>query len=67
MVYHYDEGKYHVEAPSTLVLSIENTSKGPKKTPIIILRQFTLSHDGRELKMEAEPGSSAIYRKVGNF
>ena len=63
-IYHFDTGKFHIEAPDKLVLTIEASKKGKHNPPLVRSHVFSLSSDGSELKMKSDDGKVATYRRV---
>lgn len=67
--YHSDSGRFRIEPPDKLVLTILLSGQGLQQTiqkpPIEKTHKFTLSPDGEELKLTSEAkGSAAIFRRI---
>lgn len=66
--YHADSGKFRIEPPDKLVLTIQQTGlKTQRKIqnpPLSKTHKFSLSPDGEELRLTSEKGSVGIFRRV---
>ncbi|HSB08292.1 MAG TPA: hypothetical protein VLM38_02185 [Blastocatellia bacterium] len=66
--YHSDSGRFRIEPPDKLVLTIMVSGSGPQQTiqkpPLEKVHKFTLSSDGEELKLTSGKGSAALFRRV---
>jgi hypothetical protein len=66
--YHADSGRFRVESPDKLVLTIQVTGLKIKRRmhnpPLSKTHKFSLSPDGQELKLTSEKGSVGIFQRV---
>lgn len=62
--YHADSGKFRINAPDKLLLTIEVSGKKIQSPPLHKMHKFSLSEDGDELKMTNEKGAVAVYRRI---
>jgi hypothetical protein len=66
--YHADSGKFRVEQPDKLMLTIEITGlKGKRQIqnpPLTKTHIFSLSSDGEELRLTSAKGSVGVFRRV---
>ncbi|HEY3138117.1 MAG TPA: hypothetical protein VGL29_18980 [Blastocatellia bacterium] len=62
--YHADSGKFTINAPDKLLLTIEVSDKKIQSPPLHKMHKFSLSVDGDELKMTNEKGAVAVYRRI---
>ena len=66
--YHSDSGRFRIESPDKLVLSIQLSSQAASQTiqtpAIEKTHKFTLSPDGEELKLTSDKGSVAVYHRL---
>ncbi len=66
--YHADSGRFRIDAPDKLVLSIQMTGQGVKRkvqNPAVEkIHKFSLSPDGDELKLTSDKGSIGVFRRV---
>ena len=63
---HSDSGKFRVDAPDKLLLTIEVSDKKIQSPPIHRVHKFSLSEDGDELKLTSKNGV-AVYRRVSKI
>lgn len=61
---HSDSGRFRIDPPDKLVLTIEVSDKRIQSPPLRRMHKFSLSEDGDELKMTNEKGAVAVYRRV---
>ena len=66
--YHSDSGRFRIEAPDKLVLSIQLSGQAAGQTiqnpAIEKTHKFKLSPDGDELKLTSDKGSVAVYHRL---
>jgi hypothetical protein len=66
--YHSDSGRFRIESPDKLVLSIQLSGQGANQTiqnpAIEKTHKFNLSPDGDELKLTSDKGSVAVYHRL---
>ena len=66
--YHADAGKFRVEPPDKLILSIEisglKSGRKMQNPPLIKTHQFSLSPDGNELRLTSPKGSIGIFERT---
>lgn len=66
--YHADAGKYRIEPPDKLILSIEisglKSGRKMQNPPLIKTHTFSLSPDGNELRLTSSKGSVGIFERV---
>lgn len=66
--YHADSGKFRIESPDKLHLSIEvtglKTARKVQTPPLSKTHVFSLSPDGEELRLTSDKGSVGIFRRV---
>jgi hypothetical protein len=66
--YHSDSGRFRVEPPDKLVLSIQLSGQAASQTiqtpAIEKTHKFKLSPDGEELKLTSDKGSVAVYHRL---
>ena len=66
--YHSDSGRFRIESPDKLVLSIQLSGQAASQTiqnpAIEKTHKFKLSPDGDELKLTSDKGSVAVYRRL---
>ena len=62
--YHADSGKFRVNAPDKLLLTIEVSDKKIQSPPLHRMHKFSLSEDGDQLKLTNEKGGVAVYRRI---
>ncbi|HJZ69697.1 MAG TPA: hypothetical protein VKF81_16345 [Blastocatellia bacterium] len=60
---HSDSGRFRIDAPDKLLLTIEVSDKKIQNPPLHRMHRFSLSEDGDELKMTSEKGV-AVYRRI---
>ena len=65
--YHADSGKFRINAPDKLLLTIEVSDKKIQSPPLHKMHKFSLSEDGDELKMTNEKGAVAVYRRISKI
>ena len=59
-----DAGQYRLEGNDHLVLMIKMAKQKVYDPPRERVHAFTLSRDGEELKMTADDGKIAVFRKI---
>ena len=66
--YHSDSGRFRIETPDKLVLSIQLSGQAANQTiqnpAIEKTHKFKLSPDGEELKLTSDKGSVAVYHRL---
>jgi len=66
--YHSDSGRFRIESPDKLVLSIQLSGQAASQTiqnpAIEKTHKFNLSPDGEELKLTSDKGSVAVYHRL---
>lgn len=66
--YHSDSGRFRIESPDKLVLSIQLSGQAANQTiqnpAIEKTHKFKLSDDGDELKLASDKGSVAVYHRL---
>jgi len=66
--YHSDSGRFRIESPDKLVLSIQLSGQQANRTiqnpPLQKTHKFKLSPDGDELKLTSDKGSVAVYHRL---